>query len=128
MLLETDYFNIWIITEIENNNGGFGIQGYANFFTGGAYEGSMMMYNVFGYDPTNQQPTFSLKGARNNSTVVHEFGHYLHLHHTFKGDDDADQDGIGDNCPADVTVGVDTMVVQIQIPTKTHKSMLVWTN
>ena len=119
---ETDYFNIWIITEIENNNGGFGIQGYANFFTGGAYEGSMMMYNVFGYDPTNQQPGFSLKGARDNSTVVHEFGHYLHLHHTFKGDNDANQDGIGDNCPADATVGVDSDGCSDTEPHKRHTS------
>ena len=50
---ETDYFNIWIVSEIENNNGGSGIQGYANFFAGNAYEGSMMMYNVFGYDWTS---------------------------------------------------------------------------
>ena len=105
---ETDYFNIWIVSEIENNNGGSGIQGYANFFAGNAYEGSMMMYNVFGYDPNNQQSSFSLKGNRDNSTVSHEFGHYLHLHHTFKGDGDADNNYIGDNCPLDQTVGVDS--------------------
>ena len=44
---ETEYFNIWIVSEIENNNGGFGIQGYANFFTGSAMEGSVMMASVF---------------------------------------------------------------------------------
>ena len=27
---ETEYFNIWIVNEIENNDGGSGIQGYAN--------------------------------------------------------------------------------------------------
>ena len=105
---ETEYFNIWIVSEIENNNGGFGIQGYANFFTGSAYEGSVMMATVFGYDPTNLQPSFNLTAPRDNSTVVHEIGHYLHLHHTFKGDGDADNNGIGDACPADVTVGVDS--------------------
>jgi len=105
---ETEYFNIWIVSEIENNNGGFGIQGYANFFTGSAYEGSIMMATVFGYDPNNSQPTFNLNAPRDNSTVVHEIGHYLHLHHTFKGDGDADNDGIGDACPGDVTVGVDS--------------------
>ncbi len=105
----SDYFNIWIVSEIENNNGGAGVQGYANFFTGSnTYEGSMMMANVFGYDPTSANASFNLKFPRDNGTVIHEFGHYLHLHHTFKGDDDADQDGIGDNCPGDVTVGVDS--------------------
>ena len=105
---ETEYFNIWIVSEIENNNGGFGIQGYANFFTGSAYEGSVMMATVFGFDPSNSQPTYNLNAPRDNSTVVHEFGHYLHLHHTFKGDGDADNNGIGDACPGDVTVGVDS--------------------
>ena len=105
---ETEYFNIWIVSEIENNNGGFGIQGYANFFTGSAYEGSVMMASVFGFDPTNAQPSFNLNAPRDNSTVVHEIGHYLHLHHTFKGDGDADDDGIGDACPGDVTIGVDS--------------------
>ncbi|MCH1613583.1 MAG: PKD domain-containing protein, partial [Flavobacteriales bacterium] len=105
---ETEYFNIWIVSEIEDNNGGFGIQGYANFFTGSAYEGSVMMATVFGFDPTNTQPSFNLNSPRDNSTVVHEIGHYLHLHHTFKGDGDADDDGIGDACPGDVTIGVDS--------------------
>ena len=105
---ETEYFNIWIVSEIENNNGGFGIQGYANFFTGSAMEGSVMMASVFGFDPTSAQSSFNLNAPRDNSTVVHEIGHYLHLHHTFKGDGDADDDGIGDACPGDVTIGVDS--------------------
>ena len=105
---ETEYFNIWIVSEIENNNGGFGIQGYANFFTGSALEGSVMMASVFGYDPNNSQSSFNLNAPRDNSTVIHEFGHYLHLHHTFKGDGDANNDGLGDACPGDVTIGVDS--------------------
>ena len=105
---ETEYFNIWIVSEIEDNDGGSGIQGYANFFYGSAYEGSVMMASVFGFDPNNNQPSFNLNSPRDNSTVVHEFGHYLHLHHTFKGDGDADQDGIGDSCAADITIGVDS--------------------
>ena len=105
---EAEYFNIWIVSEIEDNNGGYGIQGYANFFTGSAYEGSMMMASVFGFDPTSAQSSFNLNAPRDNSTVVHEIGHYLHLHHTFKGDGDADNDGIGDACPGDVTIGVDS--------------------
>lgn len=104
---ETDYFNIWIVTEIEGNNGGAGFQGYANFYTGSAYEGSVMMHTVFGYDPTNANPSWPLNFSRDNSTVVHEAGHYFHLYHTFQGDD-TNNDGVSDACPADTTVGVDS--------------------
>ncbi len=99
---ETDYFNIWIVTEIDGNNGGSGFQGYANFYNGSLREGSVMMYTVFGYDPTNANPSWPLTFSRDNSTVVHEAGHYFHLYHTFQGD------GSGANCPADVTVGTDS--------------------
>jgi len=119
---ETEYFNIWIVNEIEDNDGGSGIQGYANYFYGNNNEGSIMMYNVFGYDPNNNEPNFSLKGARNNSIVVHEFGHYLHLYHTFQGDGDADQDAIGDNCPGDITIGVDSDGCSDTEPHKRHTS------
>ncbi len=104
---ETDYFNIWIVTEIDGNNGGGGFQGYANFYNGNAYEGSVMMYTVFGYDPTNANPSWPLTFARDNSTVSHEAGHYFHLYHTFQGDD-TNNDGVGDTCPGDNTVGVDS--------------------
>ncbi|WP_431134210.1 GEVED domain-containing protein [Psychroserpens mesophilus] len=101
---ETDYFNVWIVTEIDGNNGGGGFQGYANFFNGNPYEGSVMMYSVFGYDPTNANPGWPLNFARDNSTVSHEVGHYFHLYHTFQGDD-ANGDGVSDQCPDDSDVG-----------------------
>ncbi|WP_460218902.1 GEVED domain-containing protein [Psychroserpens sp. MEBiC05023] len=101
---ETDYFNIWIVTEIDGNNGGSGFQGYANFYFGNAYEGSVMMYTVFGYDPNNANPSWNLTFDRDNSTVVHEAGHYFHLYHTFQGDD-TNNDGISDTCPEDLIVG-----------------------
>ena len=28
----TDYLNFWIVTELDNNGGGFGYQGYAYFY------------------------------------------------------------------------------------------------
>lgn len=74
------------MTEINGNNGGSGFQDYANFFYGNSYEGSVMMHSVFGYDPTNANPSWPLNFSR-NSTVVHEAGHYFHLYHTFQGDD-----------------------------------------
>ena len=32
--------------------------------------GSMMMANVFGHDPNNNNPSFNLKAPRDNGTVV----------------------------------------------------------
>lgn len=101
---ETEYFNVWIVTEIDGNNGGGGFQGYANFYNGNPYEGSVMMYSVFGYDPTNANPSWPLNFARDNSTVSHEAGHYFHLYHTFQGDD-GDNNGVSDQCPDDSDVG-----------------------
>lgn len=99
---ETDYFNVWIVTEIDDNNGGSGVQGWASFYGGNEYEGSVMMYTVFGYDPDNNHPAWPLSYSRDNSTVVHEVGHYFHLYHTFQGDTD------GSTCPADITCGTDS--------------------
>ncbi|MCL4856593.1 MAG: hypothetical protein KJZ55_04860, partial [Flavobacteriales bacterium] len=98
---ETDYFNIWIVSEIDGNNGGFGIQGYANFYNGNQYEGSVMMASVFGYDLGNTNG-WNLNSNGDGSTVIHEFGHYFHLYHTFQGDND------NANCPADLVVGDDS--------------------
>jgi|GEM_PF-2930704 len=95
---ETQYCNIWIVSEIDGNNGGAGYQGYASFFSGNAYNGSVMMASVFGYDPGNTNG-WGLNSNGDGGTVVHEFGHYLHLYHTFQGD------GTGSTCPDDVGVG-----------------------
>jgi hypothetical protein len=103
---ENEYFNIWIVTEIDGNNGGYGFQGYANFYYGYNYDGSVMMYTVFGHDPGNTNG-WGLNSNGDNSTVVHEVGHYFHLHHSFIGDD-ANNDGVSDTCPANATVGTDS--------------------
>ncbi|APY07121.1 hypothetical protein BWZ20_01850 [Winogradskyella sp. J14-2] len=104
---QTDYLNIWIVTELDNNNGGFGFQGYAYFYNEiFSTHGSVMMSTVFGHDPGNTNG-WGLNSNGDNSTVVHEIGHYLHLYHTFQGDD-TNNDGISDACPADVAVGTDS--------------------
>ncbi|TXB65346.1 PKD domain-containing protein [Vicingus serpentipes] len=104
---ETDYCNIWIVSEIDNNGGGAGIQGYANFFNGNAYEGSVMMASVFGYDPGNTNG-WGLNSNGDGGTVVHEFGHYFHLYHTFQGDDADSGPGYTAQCPGDAVVGTDS--------------------
>jgi len=97
------YMNFWIVTEIDGNNGGFGTQGYANFpFPGDPYNGAVMMASIFGYDPTSAQPSFNLNAPRDNSTAIHEVGHFLSLFHTFQGD------GGGGACPGNTIVGTDS--------------------
>ena len=117
---ETDYFNIWIVTEIDGNNGGSGIQGYANFYNGFNDEGAVMMASVFGYDPGNTNG-WGLNSNGDNSTVIHEVGHYFHLYHTFIGDD-PDNDGSGDDCPLDNTVGTDSDGCADTVPHKRETS------
>lgn len=84
----TDYVNVWVVTEIENNNGGFGIQGYA-YFPGVSpvRDGIIIMHSAFGVSGT-------VNSWNNlNRTFTHEVGHYLNLYHTFEGDNS------GNNCP-----------------------------
>jgi len=124
---ETDYLNVWIVSEIDNNNGGSGIQGYANFFNGNLREGSVMMYSVFGYDPTNTNPSWLLNFARDNSTVVHEVGHYFHLYHTFQGDD-INNDGVSDSCPIDLETGTNSDGCADTVPHQRETSTCPATN
>jgi hypothetical protein len=73
----TSYVNIWVVTEIENNDGGSGIQGYAYFPFNNPRDGIVVLYNAFG-------TVGNLKSYTNmNRTLTHELGHYLGLYHTF---------------------------------------------
>lgn len=84
------YMNFWIVTEIDGNNGGAGIQGYANLPVAiDEYNGAVMMSSIFGYTPNDPQ--------LDNSTVIHEVGHFLGLYHPF-------QDGDTGVCPPSETV------------------------
>ena len=113
---QTDYFNIWIVSELDGNDGGFGYQGYAYFYNeASSFHGSVMMASVFGYDPGNTNG-WGLNSNGDNSTVVHELGHYFHLHHTFQGDGD------GSACPADATVGGDSDGCDDTVPHKRETS------
>ncbi|MGD1848912.1 MAG: M43 family zinc metalloprotease [Salibacteraceae bacterium] len=84
----TEYVNIWVVTEIEDNNGLFGIQGYAYFPGAGAtVDGIVIMHTAFG--TTGTVNSFNNLGR----TLVHEMGHVFGLYHTFEGDNS------GANCP-----------------------------
>jgi len=67
------YVNIYIVTEIDGNNGGGGIQGYAYLGpTNDCRDGVVMLSNKMIVS------TFNL-----GKTFVHELGHYLTIDHTF---------------------------------------------
>ena len=94
----TDYVNIWVVTEIENNNGGSGIQGYA-YFPGASssVDGIVIMHTAFG--------TLGTVNSFNNlcRTLTHEMGHYFNLYHTFEGDNGGTQcPATGNNCGSGV--------------------------
>lgn len=73
----TSYMNIWVVSEIENNDGGSGVQGYAYFPADTPLDGIVILYNAFG-------TVGNLKSYTNmNRTLTHEVGHYLNLYHTF---------------------------------------------
>lgn len=81
---QTKYYNIWLVSEIDNNNGGFGTQGYAYFASshGSSIDGAIILVNAF--------------KDKNDHTLPHELGHSLNLYHTFEGDQDVNGASI---CP-----------------------------
>jgi len=90
----TKYYNIWVVSEIDDNGAGSGVQGYA-YFAGASstYDGTVILYNSFGYDPEGGR-AYNLKSYTNkNITTIHELGHAFGLYHTFQGD------GSGSTCP-----------------------------
>ncbi len=84
---QTKYYNIWLVSEFDNNNGGNGVQGYAYFASshGQAEDGTVMLVNAY-KDP-------------GGITLAHELGHAFNVYHTFEGDAN------GTNCPANGTCG-----------------------
>lgn len=75
----SDYYNIWIVTEIEGNDAGAGIQGFAQLPGGTpSTDGAIILYNSFG-TVGNLKP-----GALLNRVATHEIGHGLGLLHTFE--------------------------------------------
>ena len=86
------YYNIWLVSEIDNNEGGAGTQGYAYFSAnhGASYDGAVILVNSF-------------KNV-NGKTTPHELGHAFNLYHTFEGDKDANNNSVcplNSNCSSD---------------------------
>ena len=74
----TDYVNIFVVPEINGNDGGGGIQGYAYLGpTQDARDGLVLLANVFGSEG-------EIKLGNMNRVTTHEMGHYFSLYHTFQ--------------------------------------------
>ncbi len=93
---QTKYYNIWLVSEIDNNNGGFGIQGFAYFASahGASIDGAVIM-------------TTNFKNYASN-TSTHELGHALNLYHTFQGDSNGASCPVNSNCNTDGDLVCDT--------------------
>lgn len=77
----TKYYNIYLVSEIDNNNGGAGVQGYAYTAAshGSSVDGAVILSSNF--------------LSATSTTAAHELGHAFNLLHTFEGD------GTGNTCP-----------------------------
>lgn len=68
------YYNIWLVSEIDDNENGGGTYGYAYYADSHGYkdDGAVIMSSIF----------------KNNlsTTEIHELGHAFNLLHTFEGD------------------------------------------
>lgn len=74
------YMNIWVVTEINGNNGGSGTQGFAYLAsaTSSDVDGIVLMHPTIG-------TTGTASASNDDGTLIHEMGHALNLYHTFEG-------------------------------------------
>lgn len=103
------YYNIWVVTEIDNNNGGSGVQGYANYPPAGFFnrDGTVMMASTI---------------QVGNSTGPHELGHAFNLRHTFEGSTGSTSCPTGTNCATsgDLVCDTDPHPLVYNCPTGTN--------
>lgn len=86
---QTEYYNIWLVSEFDGNGGGAGLQGFAYFSSshGTAVDGTIILVNAF--------------KSSTSTTLAHELGHAFNVYHTFEGDND------GTQCPGNGVCGTD---------------------
>ncbi|MFT6746944.1 MAG: PKD repeat protein, partial [Glaciecola sp.] len=79
----SDYYNVWIITELDSSNygeGGSGVYtaGFAYFPTSSNLDGTVILHGTWGNTGT--------AAGGISGTIIHEMGHAMNLYHTFEGD------------------------------------------
>lgn len=113
------YINVWVVSEIENNNAdqpsfAGGTLGYAYIPTSlfNQNDGIVILHNACGSDPTNSKGYNLLTGVKRGHALSHEMGHVLGLLHTFEGNTscvetncNSQGDNICDTPPALQTTG-----------------------
>ena len=109
-----EYINIYIVSEINDNDGGYGVQGFA--YQGPTYDcrdGIVTLYNATGNVGT-------LKPGRTLGwTIVHEIGHHLTLWHTFANSNDCEEtncDSQGDQVCDTPTTLQNTSCTEVECP------------
>jgi hypothetical protein len=79
----TQYVNIWVVSEIDDNGGGAGVQGYAYFPSTSTNhhlrDGIVILHSATG--TIGSVKSYTNKGL----TLIHEMGHVFSLYHTFNG-------------------------------------------
>lgn len=101
-----DYMNIWVVNEIEDNDAGSGIQGYAYFPINSPVDGIVMLHNAFG-TVGNLKPNTDM-----NRTLTHEIGHYIGCYHTFHNTNDCSVEA---NCETGGDRVCDTPVTPLSV-------------
>lgn len=96
------YLNIYIVPEINDNEAGNGIQGFAALGYSGLTDGCVLLYNVVG------EATAKL-GSTDSKVLVHEIGHAFDLYHTFQGSSGCDSES---NCETQGDKVCDTPPIQ----------------
>ncbi|MFC1857340.1 PKD domain-containing protein [Thermodesulfobacteriota bacterium] len=97
----TRFYNIWVVTEIDDNDGEGGTMGYA-LLPNASHEsdGAVIVHKAFGNTGT--------ASGSPNRTVTHEMGHALGLYHTFEGDNGGDECPTNNDCGAEGDLVCDT--------------------
>lgn len=101
-----DYMNIWVVNEIEDNDAGSGIQGFAYFPMASPLDGITMLHNAIG-TTGNVKPNTDM-----NRTLTHEIGHYFGCYHTFHNTNDCSEEA---NCETGGDRVCDTPVTPLAV-------------